>query len=53
LAIPKVRAGDFVIGIGGAFNLTFQDTVAAIRSAHGAVELELERIIVSGSLPPP
>jgi len=53
LAIPKVRAGDFVIGIGGAFNLSFQDTVAAIRSAHGAVELELERIIVSGSLPPP
>lgn len=52
LAIPKIRAGDFVIAINGALNLTFQDTVAAIRASHGTVEIELERIIVAG-LPPP
>jgi C-terminal processing protease CtpA/Prc len=47
LANPQIRPGDYVIGINGKVDLGFSETVNAIRTSAGRVELELERIVVS------
>lgn len=44
-AMPKIKPGDFIIGINGVRRNTFADCVLAIRSSTGAVEMELERVV--------
>ena len=44
-AIPRIKPGDFIIGINGVRQGTFADCVLAIRSSTGAVEMELERLM--------
>jgi PDZ domain len=44
-ATPRIKPGDFIIGINGVRQSTFADCVLAIRSSTGAVEMELERLM--------
>ena len=44
-ALPRIKPGDFIIGINGNRSDTFSDCVNAIRGCSGAVEMEIERIV--------